>query len=454
MKSKNFNEIKVFLEKNPDICEFDVLLPDSNAILRGKRVTKEKIFSIYQNGMYFPASIFAMDVTGETMEETGLGIESGDKDILCFPIAETLFPVPWEKDRAQVLLQMFDIHSKPFFGNPREVLKKIKNKLLESGLKAVIALEIEFYITEPKRKKFHPPQFVKFSENGQIETEGQLYSLSSLDKYQSFIKDISKYSELQNVPTDSVLSELSPGQFEINLHHVKDPIVACDHAILLKRIIRSTAKKHKLEVTFMAKPFENEAGSGMHVHLSIINEKGKNIFQGKDDKGSLELLYAIEGLRSTLSESMLFFAPHANSYHRFHCDSYAPINSCWGYNNRTVSLRIPASDRENSRIEHRIAGADANPYLLVCAILSGIHYGINLKKLPPAPIEGNAYLQKNNNIPNSWEESRKCFENSQIISDYFGKDFCNLFSKLKLGEQSRFLNKIKPLEYDWYLKTV
>jgi len=159
-------------------------------------------------------------------------------------------------------------------------------------------------------------------------------------------------------------------------------------------------------------------------------------------------------LRSTLSESMLIFAPHANSYHRFHSDSYAPINSSWGYNNRTVSFRIPASNKVDTRIEHRIAGADSNPYLLVAAILSGIYHGLMTKKLPPPPVNGNAYLQKVNNLPLTWEESRKCFENAQILPEYLGKEFCCLFSNLKFGEQSRFLSKIKPLEYDWYLKTV
>ena len=454
MNLKNTDELGNFLKKHPEILEFDLILPDLNAVLRGKRIKKGKISSIFQKGMYFPASVFAMDVTGETMEETGLGIETGDRDILCFPIPETLKPVPWEKQRAQLLLRMFGLDSKPFYGNPREVLKSVLDKFLESGLKAVVALEIEFYLINPKRKKNQPPQFVKLPESGQIETEGNLYSLISLDKHESFLKDISTASSMQNIPVDTALSELSPGQFEINLHHVPDAISACDHAVLLKRIIRRIAQKYKMEATFMAKPFKDEAGSGMHVHLSLLDEKGFNFFQGKDSLGSIDLRYAIEGLRSTLSESMLIYAPHANSYHRYHSDSYAPVNATWGYNNRTVSFRIPANTGNDIRIEHRIAGADANPYLLVAAMLSGISHGLKNKTLPPPPVSGNAYLEKNNELPNTWEEARKCFQNAEILPEYLGKDFCNLFSNLKLGEQTRFLSKINPLEYDWYLKTV
>jgi len=362
--------------------------------------------------------------------------------------------VPWEKNRAQLLLRMFGVDSKPFYGNPREVLKSVSEKLLKLGLKAVVALEIEFYLTDPKRKKYQPPELAKLADREQIETEGHLYSLSSLDDHNTFLNEISKFSEIQNIPADTALSELSPGQFEINLHHVENPVIACDHAVLLKRIIRSVAKKHQMEATFMAKPFKDEAGSGMHAHLSLLNQNGFNLFKGKDSKGSLELRYAIEGLRSTLSESMLLYAPHANSYHRFQNNSYAPINASWGYNNRTVSFRVPANNGNDIRIEHRIAGADANPYLLVSAMLSGIYNGLNMKKSPPPPTEGNAYLQKNSELPNTWEEARKSFENGKVLTKYFGKDFCLLFSKLKLGEQYRFLSKIKPLEYDWYLNTV
>ena len=258
----------------------------------------------------------------------------------------------------------------------------------------------------------------------------------------------------QNVPADTALAELAPGQFEINLHHVPDAVQACDHAVLLKRIIRSVARKHKMEATFMAKPYPQEAGSGMHVHVSLLDDSGKNLFQGKDAFGSPELRYAVQGLRSTLAESMLIFAPHANSFHRYRSGTYAPINSSWGYNNRTVSFRIPANDGPDMRIEHRLAGADANPYLLVGALLAGIHHGLSVKKMPPAPIEGNAYLQTDTELPRTWEQARNCFEQAEILPQYFGNDFCRLFSNLKLGEQSRFLSRIVAHEYDLYLKTV
>jgi len=454
MSDKSFEEANIFLEQYPDISEFDLLLPDMNAVLRGKRIQRKKLSSIFKKGIYFPKSVFAFDVTGETMEETGLGFESGDQDIPCFPVPETLKPVPWQKKCGQLLLRMFEEDDSPFYGNPREVLKTVCEKLADSGFNPVVALEMEFYLTEPKRRSGQPPQPARSPETGETEAEGQLFSLSTLDVYESFLNDISTASQSQNVPADTALAELAPGQFEINLHHVPDAVQACDHAVLLKRIIRSVARKHKMEATFMAKPYPQEAGSGMHVHVSLLDDSGKNLFQGKDAFGSPELRYAVQGLRSTLAESMLIFAPHANSFHRYRSGTYAPINSSWGYNNRTVSFRIPANDGPDMRIEHRLAGADANPYLLVGALLAGIHHGLSVKKMPPAPIEGNAYLQTDTELPRTWEQARNCFEQAEILPQYFGNDFCRLFSNLKLGEQSRFLSRIVAHEYDLYLKTV
>ena len=454
MSDKSFEEANIFLEQYQDISEFDLLLPDMNAVLRGKRIQRKKLSSIFKKGIYFPKSVFAFDVTGETMEETGLGFESGDQDIPCFPVPETLKPVPWQKKRGQLLLRMFEEDDSPFYGNPREVLKTVCEKLADSGFNPVVALEMEFYLTEPKRRSGQPPQPARSPETGETEAEGQLFSLSTLDVYESFLNDISTASQSQNVPADTALAELAPGQFEINLHHVPDAVQACDHAVLLKRIIRSVARKHKMEATFMAKPYPQEAGSGMHVHVSLLDDSVKNLFQGKDAFGSPELRYAVQGLRSTLAESMLIFAPHANSFHRYRSGTYAPINSSWGYNNRTVSFRIPANDGPDMRIEHRLAGADANPYLLVGALLAGIHHGLSVKKMPPAPIEGNAYLQTDTELPRTWEQARNCFEQAEILPQYFGNDFCRLFSNLKLGEQSRFLSRIVAHEYDLYLKTV
>ena len=454
METGNISEAEDFLKNNQNIEEFDLLLPDMNGVLRGKRIKRENLISIYKKGLYLPVSVFGLDVTGETMEETGLGLKSGDMDFRCFPLEKTLKIVPWQKGRGQLFLEMFGQDGVPFYGNPREVLKSVCQRMSDSGFKAVVAVEMEFFLTELKKRPSQIPRPARSPESGQRDNEGQLYSLTSLDDYNSFFQETSAAAVNQNIPIYTAISELSPGQFEINLHHVPDALEACDHAVMLKRIIRSIANINKMEATFMPKIYPDHPGNGMHVHLSILDSKGKNVFQGSNSSGSSSIRYAVQGLREVMKESMLICAPHANSYHRFQNDSCAPVNMSWGYNNRTVSIRIPPSEGPDTRIEHRLAGADANPYLLVSSLLCGILHGLNQKKDPPPPEDGNSYLQNDSELPRTWEEARNSFEQAVILPKYFGNDFCELFANLKRGEQNRFLSRIAPLEYEWYLRTV
>ncbi len=454
MEKEYILEAENFLKQYQNIKDFDLLLPDMNGVLRGKRIKRENLLSLYKKGLHLPVSVFGLDVTGETMEETGLGLESGDMDFPCFPLENTLKIVPWQKGRGQLFLKMFGKDGVPFYGNPREVLKSVSQIISDSGFKAIVAVEMEFFLTDLKRRPLQTPRPARSSESGQRDSEGQLYSLTSLDDYNSFFQEISAVAEKQDIPIYTAISELSPGQFEINLHHVPDPLDACDDAIMLKRIIRNIANRHKMEATFMPKIFPDHPGNGMHVHLSLLDTKGKNVFQGSNSLGSPEIRYAVQGLREVMKESMLICAPHANSYHRFQNDSCAPVNMSWGYNNRTVSIRIPPSEEQDIRIEHRLAGADANPYLLVASLLCGILHGLNQKNEPPPPEDGNAYLRSDTELPRTWEEARNNFEQSKILTKYLGKDFCELFANLKKGEQYRFFSRIAPLEYEWYLRTV
>jgi glutamine synthetase len=166
------------------------------------------------------------------------------------------------------------------------------------------------------------------------------------------------------------------------------------------------------------------------------------------------LCHAIGGLQRTLHDAMLLFAPHANSYRRFQAESFVPLNGSWGYNNRTVALRIPAGDIQDRRIEHRVSGADANPYLVTAAILAGIHNGLTEKIACTAPIAGNAYVQTEAEIPRTWHDAQSVFANSAWIRTYFGEDFQHIYSALKAEELRMFEQQITPLEFQWYLRTV
>ncbi|MGE3833086.1 MAG: glutamine synthetase family protein, partial [Parvibaculaceae bacterium] len=259
---------------------------------------------------------------------------------------------------------------------------------------------------------------------------------------------------IQNLPAKTLISEYAPGQMEIVLRHRADVLKACDEAIMLKRLIKATADRHGLAATFMAKPYSEWTGSGMHVHISLADAQGKNLFAASNPAENPLLLNALGGLKAAMAESMLIFAPNANSYRRFRRNSYAPVSASWGINNRTVSLRIPAGAPETCHIEHRPAGADANPYLVMAAILAGMHHGIAEKLDPGNPVTGNGYEKRAKYIPGNWYDAIDAFWRASILKDYFGKDFVDTYCTLKEVEADRFYAEPTERDFEWYLRTV
>lgn len=426
----------------------DLLIPDCNGVIRGKRLPVGYAKKVFSQGVLFPASLFAADICGEPCEETQLGFEIGDADYNCPAILETLVPVPWAPKRAQVLLDMLDDDGRSFAVNPREVLKRLLERLASQNILPTVAVELEFYLLSPDCAT--EPQAPVNPITGAVEKSSQVYYMDDLDAYGDFIDAIQKTCEQQNIFAEAAISECSPGQFEINLTHSDDPLKACDDAILLKRAIKNVARQCGYTATFMAKPYGHFSGSGTHVHTSLYNRKGENIF-AQDER---HLRWAIAGLQNTMAEAMLMFSPHANSFRRFQPNSYVALNNSWGYNNRTVALRVPVSDDQNKRVEHRIAGADANPYLVVAAVLAGLHKGLMDEKDCTEAISGNAYKQTKATNPNHWQAALAIFEQSQWVSEYFGETFHKVFTAIKHAEINRFNRHVSPLECEWYLQTV
>ena len=256
------------------------------------------------------------------------------------------------------------------------------------------------------------------------------------------------------MPADVAVAEYAPGQYEINLRHQADPVTACDHAVMLKRAIRGVARRHGLDATFMTKPYPELAGNGTHIHVSLLDSAAANIFDERRAEGDSRLRRAVGGLQATMHEAMLLFAPNANSFRRLQPGSYAPLATSWGFNNRTVALRIPAQGGAARRIEHRTAGADANPYLAVAAVLAGIHRGLVERLDPGPPVEGNAYEQEPQTLPAHWLDALRAFDAATIIPEYLGPDYCRVFSACKWREMALFDAIVTPTEYDWYLRSV
>ena len=447
---------KRFLKRFSDLKGIDLLIADLNGVLRGKRIQSSALAKVFQEGIYLPASVFAGDITGATVEETGLGMAQGDSDRVCHPIPHTLSKSPWyNKSMAQVLMTMYEANGKPFFADPRQVLKRIFGQFQELGFTLVVAVELEFYLLDTRRDRQKNPQPPISPVTGKRDKNTQVYSVDDLDDYGAFLDQVAKGAESQGIPADTALAEYAPGQFEINLKHEPDPLSACDNAVLLKRLIKGVAREMGMIATFMAKPYAQQAGSGTHIHISLLNKNKENIFSDpQNETGSKNLLHAIGGLSKTMKESMAIFCPNANSYRRFQPDLYVPMAPTWGIDNRTVAIRIPTGPEKAKRIEHRVSGADANPYLVVASILAGIHYGITHKIEPPKISTGDAIAKNKPSLPMTWVESLDAFLKSKILKEYFGKEFCHVYYQTKYKEMQIFDSHVTPLELDWYLRTV
>lgn len=452
------NEARDFLTRHPDIDSIDLLLSDLNGIQRGKRIPRDNLTKAYLNGINLPGSVFALDIAGNTIEETGLGLDTGDRDFVCRPVAGTLMPTPWLRNgrHGQLLMSMHDDDGDLFFADPRSVLTRQIHRLADAGLRAVVALELEFYLVDRQRNDQGMSQPPCSPATGERATESQLYSISALDEYAAFLEDIQHAANEQQLPLDTALKECAPGQFEINLLHGDDVLKACDSAVLLKRLIKGVAIQHGFEATFMAKPYGGEAGNGMHVHMSLLDDQGNNVFAATDQNplGNETLHHAIGGLMALMADAMALFAPNMNSFRRFQAGLYVPMVPTWGYDNRSVALRIPSGPNSARRVEHRVAGADANPYLLLATLLASIDYGICQQIDPGPPVTGNAYAQFEPTLVNSWAQALNQLEASEPLTEALGSDFLKVFLANRRAEREAAMQVVSKLEYDWYLRHV
>jgi glutamine synthetase len=448
-------KITAFFKQNPTVEMIEAFIVDVNGVLRGKWLPRQNIEKMLAAGMHLPRSAFAVDIWGNDVIAAGLITETGDSDGVCFAVADdSLKMVPWlERPTAQVMLGMQDENGKAFFGDPRQVLAHILSLYKKAGLTPVVAAELEFYLLDCKLDERGAPQPPLSPLTGRRAHASQTYGISEAGEFRKTLAEINRFCHEQNIPADTTISENGPCQYEINLCHVPDALLAADHATLMKRVVKGVAQSNGMNNSFMAKPYADQSGSGMHVHFSILDAKGKNIFAGKTHKGTPALHYALGGLLATMAESIAVLAPNANSYHRFQAGSHAPTKMTWGYDNRSASLRVPESELAATRIEHRVAGADVNPYLALAVILGGALYGIEHKIKPPAATTGSAYQSKAKTFPTTWETALAAFEESKFIDRYLGKKYKKLYLACKRQEKELLERAISSAEHDAYLRS-
>jgi len=448
-------EAEIFLQQHPDLQFVDLLIADMNGIIRGKRVDRLVLSKAFSKGISLPASLYGLNIQGSTVEETGLGLEIGEADRICFPIPGTLTMEPWhERPIAQCLMSMYEDGETPFFADPRAILQSVMAHFSELGIRPVTAFELEFYLID-KESIAGRPQPPRSPVSGKRPEGVQVYSIDELDEYTDLLMDIITMARSQGLPADTIVAESAPGQFEINLMHVDDPVRSCDNATLLRRVIKNVVYKYGLDTTFMAKPYADQAGNGMHLHISLEDEQGQNLFALDEDQKPNDIMrWALGGLLETLDQYFAILCPNINSYRRFSKEFFVPMAPTWGIENRTTALRIPGGDPSAARIEHRVAGTDANPYLMMAALLSAMHYGICNKIEPSAPVVGNAYEQFPPTLPNNLRDALRALAASPVMKEYLGQKFIDVFVACKENELAEFERTISDLEYSWYLHTV
>jgi glutamine synthetase len=445
-------DMQAFLDRHPDIGAVQIFLTDLCGVARGKNIRREELEAIYRSGRNVAGSILGHDITGKDVDATGLVWETGDADMVCRPVAGTLTRAPWlEAPTAQLMLSMYTPAGAPADADPRHALARAEQRLRALGLQPVLACEIEFYLLRPDPQgQLQPAGGGRASERDKIDA----YSLTRLDDLAPLFDEVYRVAAEQGLPVGTLMSEYAPGQFEITLAHRADALRAVDEAILFKRLVRGVAAKHGCVTTFMAKPFSDRAGSGLHLHLSLADDTGRNLCAADDPAGSELLRHAIGGLKSTMPDALAVFAPNGNSYRRFQSQSYAPTAPIWGINNRSVSLRVPGGPPSSRHVEHRIAGADANLYLAAAAVLAGAEKGIRERLDPGPPVTGNGYAQVAERVlPATWHEALERAGRSGFLAEALGAETARMFLAVKGQECRKFSAQVTELDYAWYLRT-
>ena len=424
---------------------------DLNGQMRGKRLPVSSAAKLEEGTVRMPYSVLNVDIWGADIEDSPLVFDSGDADGLLLPTDRGPVPMPWlDNPSAMVPMWMFHDDGRPFSGDPRHALAQVLDRYKARGWQVQAATEMEFYLVDDAGAALAPP----INPLSGRPLQGQaILSLRQLDAFDGFFTALYDGCEAMGIPAQSAISEAGLGQFEIDLTHC-DAMRAADNAWLFKALVKGLARQHGMAASFMAKPFGADAGNGMHVHFSVLDGEGRNIFNDGTATGSPLLHHAIAGCLAGLHPSTLIFAPHANSYDRMVPGAHAPTGICWAYDNRTAAIRVPGGAPAARRIEHRVSGGDNNPYLALAVILGAALAGIEDAAEPPEPITGNAYDLDLPQLVTDWPGAVAAFESDATIARLLPRDLIRNMCYTK-RQELRKIEAISPEElWKTYLETV
>ena len=436
------------------IGEVECLVPDMNGIIRGKVLPAQKFLQTERDGtLRIPSSVYILTVTGEYPEDEDDIMSIMDPDVILRPDFSTLCVAPgYKTPTAFVIADSYHSDGAPFEISPRHVLNRVMALYEEKGWRAVIAPELEFYLTQ-----INPdpdlPLVPPAGRSGRPETAPQPYGLEAITEYEDLIENIYGFAEVASLEIDTLIHESGTAQLEINFNH-GDPVRLADQVLVFKRLVRQVALKHGVYATFMAKPMANQPGSAMHIHQSVVDiATGRNLFSEADGGDSALFRHFVGGLQTLLPQITPLFAPNVNSFRRMRPSFSAPINVQWGYDNRSCGLRVPISDGQNRRVENRLPGADANPYLAIAASLVAGYIGMTQQIEPSAMVEGNAYNWART-LPKTLDHGLDRFTNCTVVRAILGDKFFRTFALIKAAELDAYQGVISSWERDHLLLKV
>ncbi len=383
--SEDFTEeLAAFRAAHPETAAAEVFVVDLNGTARGKLVPIETLAKLAKGTMKMPSSTPGLDIFGEDVEEAGIAIQTGDPDGALDPVPGSLGPMLWAGTptaQVQATVRMPDGRVSAF--DPRNVLARVAAEAEARGLTPCVALELEFFLIDPREPcpPMHPACGGRLAAN-------QVYDLDLLRAFEPVVGRIATAARALGAPAETVIAEFGTGQFEMNLVHTADALLAADQMVALKRAIRGTARAAGMDATFMPKPYGDKVGSGLHLHLSLQDEAGRNVFDSSPGAPNDALRHALAGMLRHMADCQLIFAPHLNSYRRMVPGSFVPVEAHWAFDNRGSALRLPEVSGPGARIEHRVAGSDANPYLAAAAVIAAALAGIDEAAEPPPPLDG------------------------------------------------------------------
>jgi len=437
--------------KDRHITEVECLVPDITGNARGKIIPADKFSHDY--GTRLPEGIFATTVTGEYPDDYYELTSPSDSDMQLRPDAATVRMVPWATDpTAQVIHDCYTRDGQPHELAPRNVLRRVLAEYAAAGLQPVVAPELEFFLVQ---KNTDPdfPLLPPAGRSGRAETARQSYSIDAVNEFDPILDLMYDYCDAMELDVDTLIHESGAAQLEVNFTHA-DALSRADQVFLFKRTMREAAMRHGVYATFLAKPMETEPGSAMHIHQSLLDAGGRNVFSGKLADGvSRTFLHYLGGLQKYVPMAMAFFAPNVNSYRRLMFGEVSPSNVLWGFDNRTCGLRVPIDTPENMRVESRFAGSDANPYLAMAATLACGLLGIREQLEPTAPFTGSG-KEEGYDLPRSLGEALDELEGCEPLKEMLGPRFVRAYIAVKRKEYETFFRVISSWEREFLLLNV